>query len=616
MVASEQSSRGFPSPFDVSIDPACAGWEELYPYYACLHDDRRAFEEGRFWFQDALHCPEPLYPFDTVVLASTAVALNQASARLFAVPPSLGVEWRILNGYFYVSANSVTDEEELARRAEEFERRGGHYYEHWDELYARWVEKVEAATGELAALEVPVLPELEDERVITEGSGLGSAYRLLAAYDRLLESLDRIFQYHFELLNLGYAAYLVFYEHCRQAFPGIEDRTIAKMVSGIDVLVLRPDEELKRLARLALELGVAEPIRRAGGEEDLRSALAGTAAGAQWLASYEAAKKPWFYFSYGTGVFYHHHRSWIDDAALPIATIGSYVARLQAGEDISRPYERILAERERTSGEYRALLTEEAVGAFDESLALARTVFPYVENHNFYIDHRYMTIFWNTVREFGALLAANDFLATGEDVFYLRADEVRAALDELRLQWSSGGAGVPRGPTHWPSVVERRRSIYEAMRQWSPPPALGRVPDDITEPFTVMLWGITSERVEEWLSSGGDGATELRGLAASPGLVEGRARVLLGADESSLLEDGEILVAPTTSTSWTPLFGKIAAAVLDVGGIMCHAAIVAREYGLPAVVGTGTATKQIRTGDLIRVDADAGVVEILDRAGT
>jgi pyruvate,water dikinase len=71
-------------------------------------------------------------------------------------------------------------------------------------------------------------------------------------------------------------------------------------------------------------------------------------------------------------------------------------------------------------------------------------------------------------------------------------------------------------------------------------------------------------------------------------------------------------VAPSTSTSWTPIFGKIVAAVLDTGGIMCHAAIVAREYGLPAVVGTGSATKQIKNGDRLRVDAVTGVVTILD----
>ena len=103
----------------------------------------------------------------------------------------------------------------------------------------------------------------------------------------------------------------------------------------------------------------------------------------------------------------------------------------------------------------------------------------------------------------------------------------------------------------------------------------------------------------------------LTGFAGSPGVAEGRARVVLRPEQLGELQQGEILVAPSTSTSWTPVFGKIAAAVLDSGGIMCHAAIVAREYGLPAVIGTGSATKRIKTGDRLRVDADAGIVEIL-----
>jgi pyruvate, water dikinase len=149
------------------------------------------------------------------------------------------------------------------------------------------------------------------------------------------------------------------------------------------------------------------------------------------------------------------------------------------------------------------------------------------------------------------------------------------------------------------------------MRRWSPPPALGQIPEEITEPITVMLWGITTERVQEWLSSEDRRAAALTGIPGSPGVVEGPARVILDAAGADQLRKGEILVAPTTSTSWTPLFGTIAGAVLDVGGVMCHAAIVAREYGLPTVVGTGVGTKRIKTGDRIRVDADAGVVTIL-----
>jgi pyruvate,water dikinase len=610
-LAGDESQAGFPTPLEVPIPPECDGWEELYPAEALFAEDRRAFEESRFWFQDALHYAEPYYPFESVCLSCTLAGLSQASARLFVVPTSLGLEYRILGGYVYLSPSSVTDEATIARRATLFAARGGHYYEHWNELDARWRKKVEGEIRELERLEVPELPEVEDESLVTEARGVGSGHGLMRAYDCLLEGFDRVAHYHFELVNLGYGAYLALYELCREAFPDISDPTIAKMVSGIDVIALRPDDELRRLAMRTVELGVAEQVKAARGEQELRAALSGTEAGEGWLADFEQTKNPWFNFSYGNG-FYHHHRSWIDDPTLPISMIGSYAQRLEAGEDVLRPQSAVLAERDRITSEYRSLLPEETGRAFDQQLALARTVFPHIEDHNFYIDHWYQTLFWNKVREFGSLLVRHAYLADTEDVFFLRHDEVRAALDELRVTWSAGGAGVPRGPAYWPPIVERRKAIYESLRRWSPPPALGQAPKAVTEPVTIMHWGITTERVQEWLkSSTGDPADTLNGIAGSPGVAEGVARVIFNAEQLDELEDGEILVAPSTSTSWTPVFGRIAAAVTDTGGVMCHAAIVAREYGLPAVLGTGSAAKRITTGDLIRVDADAGIVTIL-----
>ena len=101
------------------------------------------------------------------------------------------------------------------------------------------------------------------------------------------------------------------------------------------------------------------------------------------------------------------------------------------------------------------------------------------------------------------------------------------------------------------------------------------------------------------------------GVAASAGVVEGVARVLFDVADIAELREGEILVVPVTAPSWAPVFAKIKAAVSDIGGSMSHAAIVAREYGMPAVVGTGDATKRIRTGDKIRVDGDRGTVRVL-----
>ncbi len=604
---------GFPSPLEVTLAPECAGWEELYPPHTLFADDRRAFEESRFWFQDAVHYAEPYYPFDVVCLDSTVTGFSQASARLFAVPTSLGLEHRILGGYVYLSPNSITDEATIARRAELFTARGGHYYEHWNELDAHWREKVQAEIRDLEALAVPDLPEIEDKLLVTEGRGVGSAHAMLLAYDRLLEGFDRVGHYHFELVNLGYGAYLSLYELCRQEFPNISDQAVANMVSGLDVVALRPDDELRRLAERAVELGVAEEIRSARGEEELISALADTSGGDGWLADYGEAKYPWFCFSYGNGL-YHHHRSWIDDPSLPIAMIGSYVARLQAGEDIRRPQHAVLAERDRITDEYRALLPTKSRRAFNGHLKLARTVFPHIEDHNFYIDHWSHTVLWNKVREFGTLLAGHAFLADPEDVFFLRHGEVRSALEELRLQWSSGGTGVPRGPSLWPPIVERRKRVFDALRRWAPPPALGQAPEAVTEPVTIMHWGITTERVQEWRRASGEATTEaICGIAGSSGVAEGAARVICDVEQLADVQDGEILIAPFTSTSWTPVFGRIAAAVTDAGGVMCHAAILAREYRLPAVLGTGSATKRIETGDRVRVDGDNGVVTVIDR---
>ena len=252
---------------------------------------------------------------------------------------------------------------------------------------------------------------------------------------------------------------------------------------------------------------------------------------------------------------------------------------------------------------------------FDEQLALARTVFAHVENHSFYVDHWYLTIFWNKVREFGALLASRRFLAEADDVFYLRHDELGEALEELRLAWSSGDAGAADGtPLLAASSSNGAKSIHEALRRWVPPVAVGSAPEAMTDPVTIMLFGVTPERVQGMagVRRRTRRAATLNGIAASPGVAEGRARLVADRGQLADIEDGEILVAASTSPSWTPVFGRIAAVVVDIGGIMCHAAIVAREYGLPTVVGTGSATKRIKTGDRIRVDGDSGVVTVLD----
>ena len=219
-------------------------------------------------------------------------------------------------------------------------------------------------------------------------------------------------------------------------------------------------------------------------------------------------------------------------------------------------------------------------------------------------------MFWRKVRQLSRLLHEYGFWPNPDDMLYLTRDEVRPVLFDLATGWGVGA--TPIGPSYWPTEIERRRAIVDALATARPEPAFNEPPAEINEPFTVMLWGITTEQVQQWLGADEGDENALKGMAASPGVVEGKARVIMGPEALDELEDGEILVAPVTAPSWGPVFGKISATVTDIGGMMSHAAIVCREYGLPAVTGTGSASQKIKTGMRLRVDGSAGTVELLD----
>jgi pyruvate, water dikinase len=608
MATTTGSAAGtFPSPYEIATPPGCEGWQEMYPYYALFDERRRDSDENRFWFWNSMHFPLPMPSFDVICIDSPYQAVGSWQNRVFAVPPAMGIDYRCVNGYIYISGNPVTDPAKVAERAQFFQKRAGYYYGNWNELYGKWRAKMEALIAELQALQVPSLPEYESDEVAFSDDRNTAFYELLDAYGRTLRLCDLMWQHHFEFLLLGYGAYATFAEFCKSSLPDIPDQHIAQMVAGIDVLLFRPDAELRRLARLAVESGVDGAFVQGRAPHEIDAELAQSEAGRAWLDELERVKDPWFNVATGDGL-YHYYRSWLDDPSIPYASLIGYVSALKAGEQIERPTEEIQRERDRLAEEYSALLDENARAPFNDLLALSRTVFPYVEEHKFFCDYWFLTRWWNKIREFGALLAEHGFLADGEDIFQLSRYEVSSALDELVLSWATGGR--PLGPEHWPPIVTRRKEILARLAEWTPPPALGVVPEQIMDPMTIMLWGVTTERVREWARQQ-DGGLTLNGAAASPGQVEGVARVVRSTEEIGEVREGEILVCGSTSPAWAPIFSKIKATVTDVGGVMSHAAIVCREYGLPAVVGTGRATALIRTGQTIHVDGTAGVVTVV-----
>ena len=610
----KQGRRSFRDPFDIQTPPGAEGWESMYPSYLQFGGELAERDKQKLWFFDQMHNPEPLYPFDLMMPESWLVSLNQYTTRVWNLPTALGIEHRIVNGYLYLSPNVIDDPAMIAEREPVFLERARHYFEHWDEIYANWVAKATDCIERLKAIRFEPLPDREPTETVLQARGTTTAFDLLTTYSRYLENMHEMAYYHFEMLNLAYGAYLTFLEFCKGHFPAITDDLVARMVAGIDVILYRPDAELRRLAARAVGLGVGDALKSGAAPDVVAGELQASAAGRQWLDELEAVKDPWFYYSTGSG-YCHAKRAWIDDLRPPFAALADYVRRVERGDDLSRPLEALRAERERIAAGYRDLLDDEDAAVFDSLLALSRQVFPFVENHNFYVEHWHHSIFFNKARELGAVLVAAGLLDTDDDIFFLHRYEVYRVLYEAEARWA---LGVPtRSEYIWRAEVARRRRIHSALEKWNPPPALGVPPETVTEPITVTLFGINSDTIDRWLAAeDSDGLDDsFGGLAVSPGVAEGVARVVRQVEELDELRDGEILVCPLTAPSWSIVFARIVAAVSDGGGIMSHAAIVSREYGLPAVAATGIGTQVVHTGDRLRVDGNTGLVTILERAG-
>lgn len=610
------ADKSFQSPHEIEAIPGTEGWERMYPYhylFTTKDKERKEYEENAFWFNDALHYPEPMYPFDIIWDEAWFLALSQFNTRIFMIPPALGIDHRIINGNVYITPVPVTDPQEVEKRIPLFMERAGYYYENWDKLHDQWEQKMKDLISELDGIAIDALPEMEDMSVVTNGLGTSSGYQLLKNYDKLIDLGIRCWQYHFEFLNLGYASYVTFVDFCTKAFPDIPLQKITQMVAGIDVILYKPDDELKKLAKLAVELGLdsqmgddskdVEAVLKTFGESDN---------GKKWIAAWEKAKYPWFYISTGTG-WYHQDISWNDNLNIPMSSIRIYVEKLKAGHSIDRPVENVKAERKRLIQEYRSLLnTDEDRQTFDQLHGTSELVFPYVENHMFYVEHWFHSVFWNKMRQVGTIMAEHKFIKNTEDLWYLSRSEIKEVLWDLVTAWATGTKGY--GPLHWPQEIEWRKGVYKKFKENPPVPAVGTPPETIAEPFTIVLWGITNDSMAAWAKlkeiGDPDKVNEIEGFAGSPGVVEGIARVCRSVEDITELKEGEILVAPTTSPSWAPAFQKIKGVITDVGGIMCHAAIVCREYGMPAVVGTGQATTIIKSGMKIKVNGDTGKINI------
>jgi len=288
--------------------------------------------------------------------------------------------------------------------------------------------------------------------------------------------------------------------------------------------------------------------------------------------------------------------SWTENPATPIKNMQDYVT--ETDRDLPAELEELAAERDRFTDETRERLRDKPQSVRDEFEQLVQTArwgHKLQEDHNFWIDQRGTHKVRRVLLEFGRRLAAAGATDERDDVFYLMQDELRDAARAL-----------PGGDHR--KIVAERKAEMEHFRNVGPPPVLGTEPPgpppgDPMSKAIGRFFGAPPPKSEV--------VNVINGNPCSPGKATGTAKVVRSLSEAGKVQPGDILVAPGTMPAWTPLFASIAAVVTDMGGVLSHAAVVAREYGIPAVLGTQTATSLIKDGQTVEVDGTNGVVTIL-----
>jgi phosphohistidine swiveling domain-containing protein len=285
------------------------------------------------------------------------------------------------------------------------------------------------------------------------------------------------------------------------------------------------------------------------------------------------------------------HPAWIENPTPVLAEIEGY--RADPARNPVAALRRAAAAREAELAACREWLTGYPAPVrerFEHCVADAQVGIRVSEDHNFYIDFRCTYEVRRVVLALGAALVADDRLDTVDDVFMLTLEQLQAT--DLR------------------PLVAAARDEMERFRGVQPPAAVG-APLQETAPaagddrpvmarFNAQFWGAPPPPVPEGALAAG--------VTVSPGRATGRARILRSIEEAARLEPGDVLVAVTTQPPWSSIFARACAIVTDTGGALSHCAVVAREWGIPAICGTGSGTAAIADGALVTVDADAGVV--------
>ncbi len=568
-----------------------------FGYWTLDEDD---FKRFKWWMtHDTVHAPDPFTPLAGWNWACLRQNGYFRAASRVKHPVTKGASTR-LNPDGYLAASqpiSVTAEEADERRAfflqytapfkqnfeaiwGDFRHKGkvGSYLREIQRNYARigtfnlktWAFDLERFNAKLEKL---------------------SNVELLNLYFELLEIMLRHFEIHFEIMYVTFGAYIAFEALTRELF-GVDDSdpSFQRMIQGFDNKIYEFDRGLWQLAHLAAELGL-DRIFKETPDQELISKIGKAVGGKRWLGELRQ-----FLAVYGrrsAHPFELYRATWLEDPTPLLATIRDYLSKGLIDYDDER--RKIVEERDKAVAEFLRRTPAERREEFKTLLKMAQIAYCWNEDHNHWIEHMGFSSQRYVALGMGRRLNKVGAIADPSDIFFINPDELRATF-----------LVAAEGRYDFTEFVAARKSRWQAAFAKAPPEVTGEwIREEVKDPMMIKIFGLgplvaPKEKVD------------IFGYPGSPGVSEGVARVITEITELHRVEPGTILICTATGPAWTPVFGKLKGAVTDMGGPLTHAAIVSREYRIPAVVGTGEATKKIKDGQKIRIDGGKGYVWFID----
>ena len=553
-------------------------------------------ERELFWIHDDLHIPNPVSPmfFD---IGGWWLSCDHMFRR-FGTP--FACDWiaKKINGYVYTAA--VPADPALRSEATEY---GSRYvprvprdsdYPAKIGAYLGWVLPHYGANF-IDWWRERLRPEIERNfaylDAATDAADAKSLTELAVLLEDSIDIHDRHWKIHWMINFAQFSATLALNSTIQEVKRKVDPALTGRLQSSVED---RNWDAIEALWRMKEELKRDEDLRAAFTREtagDVLQALGGTERGRRFVTE----RLTPYQKEFGYKAIWSHEfafKTWREDPAPIIEQLRGY---LETDYDYEAT---IAAVRDDLDAAVRELMDDVPTGEerdrLQAALDVALKMNPLTPDHHFYVDQGTNARLRLILIAIGRKLVERGDLYDPEDVMYLRYQELRELMADPSLVEAK-------------TLVSQRRDRREEAYRIRPREWVGTATQTALDFPYNGLWGFP----EKFHRKPSEKAGELVGLAASPGVVEGPAKLVHSLDQFDEVKQGDVLVCRMTNPAWVVLFTKIVALVTDAGGTVSHPAVVSREFGIPAVVGTSTATQAIKTGDRIRVNGSTGLVEIL-----